>query len=368
MISYNVGCNFDDRLLEGVSSLNCERRDARITEFYGAIRDHAWLSARPAYRLPQITLQELGAFISRAREAGLGFNYSLNTIYPGTKRELAAKMGAARDVVKAVVDIGVSRITVATPLAAGIVRSVSSAVGLEVSTIAHIDTITQIKIWRDHYGITSVCGSLLKNRSIAFLERAAGYCLRNGIRYEVMANEFCGTGTMEDGSAATHCIYRDSCYLGHAANETLEDDLLLDRYPMERCMRSRRTPAVWLKTHFIRPEDVIKYRAIGIDTFKLTGRTGSTQYLLMVAQAYMRQQWHGNLLGLWKSLETIGSGDRQEGFQPSCYINNGDLDGFVDRWFDDPRHECANEVCGETCCYCDNFAQKLQGKPPVPRE
>jgi collagenase-like PrtC family protease len=359
MIEYNLGCNFDERLLDGVDALNRESSVCRITDFYGAAREHAWLSARPAYRIPDIALPQIRRFIADAHDAGVRFNYLLNTIYPGTKRDLSRRAGEIRDIVRWLIDSGVNCITVATPLIAGLVREVSPTVELEVSTIAHVDTITQIKIWHDHYGVTRVCGNLLKNRSVTCLRRAADYCTRNGIRYELLANEFCGVGTIGPGHSTTHCIYRDSCYLCHAGNETREDDALMDRYPMARCMESRKGARAWLKTHFIRPEDLRQYATLGISRFKLTGRTGTTPFILVVAEAYMKQRWDGNLLALWKPLQTVATGASEQECELPAYIDNRQLDGFVDWWFMHPEQECANEICGETCRHCDDYAEMM---------
>lgn len=358
-ICFQIGCNFDERLLDGICLVNQNARIGSVCEFYGAIRAHAWLSARPAYRVPDIDIDDLCRFVAKCRNRGIGFNYLLNTPYAGSKRAISARLEEIRDIVRRLVEMGVTSISVATPLIAEIVRGVSSAVGLEVSTVAHIDTVTQIKIWKEIYGARSVCGNLLKNRSITFLRAAASYCRRVGVTYELIVNEFCTIGSIETGSSATHCIYRESCYLCHAENQTHEDALLLGSYPMGMCIRSRSRPEVWLKSHFIRPEDVSRYVALGINHFKITGRTGTTDYLLAIGGAYTRGCWDGNLLGLWKNLETIAPEGDELTFKPSCYIDNSKLGRFMDYWFGNPQHDCASEVCGETCVYCDKYLSSL---------
>lgn len=55
---------------------------------------------------------------------------------------------------------------------AEIIRRVSDKIGIEVSTIAHLDSLTQIKIWQELYGITKICIGLNKNRDINFLSAA----------------------------------------------------------------------------------------------------------------------------------------------------------------------------------------------------
>ncbi len=356
MIFYKIGCNFDLRLIDSIYNLNSLNKHSKITEFYGSDRHHAFLTARPDFRLPYISNKRFLAYIKRCAEAGLSFNYTLNTPYPGTKRELVSKKRRILDHICFLEDAGVRSITVSNPLLAEFVREASHHIGLEVSTISHIDSITQIKLWCDVYGITSVCCNLLKNRSIEFLRRAARYCNQHRIALSLITNEFCilagGTGKKAYGSP---CIYRDSCYLCHAGNKSKEDDDIFDHYPMGRCIASRRNKSDWLKAFFIRPEDIPRYQTIGISWFKITGRTGSTEYILKIAEAYLTNCWHGNLLALWKPLETILSEEHETTFRHPIYIDNKHLNGFIDFWFNNPSHDCANEICGETCTYCNDF-------------
>lgn len=142
----------------------------------------------------------------------------------------------------------------------------------------------------------------------------------------------------------------------HSAGYQKETKLHKD-YPMGMCIASRKSKSVWLKMNYIRPEDIKRYNEIGIDHFKLTGRTGSTAHLQEIMRAYMKESYDGNLLGLWKHLETIKE-EKEESFRPQVYIDNKKLDGFVDYWFENRNHICANEICGETCKYCDLFIKR----------
>ena len=249
-------------------------------------------------------------------------------------------------------------ITVSLPYVAEIIRRVSDKIGIEVSTIAHLDSLTQIKIWQELYGITKICIGLNKNRDINFLSAAARYCNEHDIVLTLLANEFCGNGITESDEikGATGCIFRDHCYQLHSAGYQKETKLHKD-YPMGMCIASRKSKSVWLKMNYIRPEDIKRYNEIGIDHFKLTGRTGSTAHLQEIMRAYMKESYDGNLLGLWKHLETIKE-EKEESFRPQVYIDNKKLDGFVDYWFENRNHICANEICGETCKYCDLFIKR----------
>lgn len=356
MNSFKLGVNFDKSLLKKIVEVNKESKKGKVTELYGSDAAHSDLAARPMFRLPNIFEKELEEYVSIAKDNGIDFNYTLNSFMPyGSKINLNNHLSEVVDFIGYLESIGVYRLTIANPLMLEIIRKYAkSNIELEISTCAHIDTISQIKYFHEVYGVNKVCGNLNKNRDFKFLEAAAKYCNDNGIIYELMVNEFCGVG---GEGYATHCVYRDSCYMCHATNETYEDTILLDNYPMDLCTKSRNAdPVNWLRVKWIRPEDLKYYNDIGLNHFKITGRTGSTEYICKTLQSYIDESFDGNLLNLWKPLESIKEGVSEYQVD-TLYIDNKSLDGFIIPWTHG-NMICDYEVCGETCNYCKRFYER----------
>lgn len=353
-----VGCNFSNEFIDILDSINSNHTYTKVNEIYGSTSELSFLTARPLYRLPNVSRNEFREYVKRAKSKMIDFNYTLNANYIGDGKRILSEKKKIQEFISFLIDCGVSIITVSIPLIAELVRDIDEDIGIEVSTIAHIDTITQIRIWNERYNIVKVCGNLIKNREIGFLTSAAQYCNKNDIKYSIIVNEFCGNGSLYDKSSATGCIYRDSCYMLHSINYNSSETDVNNGYPMARCIESRNSTCIWLKMNFIRPEDLNLYNNIGINNFKVTGRTGSLNYLEKVITAYANGSWDGNVLELWKHLETIKSKDAYE-YKPEYYIENKKLNGFLNYWFNNPNHKCSEEVCGETCCYCDNFLAEL---------
>jgi collagenase-like PrtC family protease len=359
-VRYNLGCNFDPTLPARIAELNSKyaRTQRVISDVYGSDRAHAQLTARPAFRLPDITRHNFEDFVLKLNDVGVGFNYTLNAVHPYSKRELLRKKQEIVAFVRYLESAGVRGVVLTNPLLIELVREASSRILLEVSTIAHIDTVMQIAYLDETYQIDKVCGNLLKNRNLPFLRAVAAYCKSHHIIYELMVNEFCSVGSV---GFATHCVYRDACYLHHTTNATQDDADSFDGFPMNRCILARQQdPVNWLRCGFIRPEDVPLYLALGLSHFKITGRTGSTQYLMAVADAYLSGAWFGNLLGLWKPLETIGSTTRELDFHHEASISSRALDGFLDRWLTGDGFLCENQICGHTCSYCSQWHADLR--------
>lgn len=358
---YKVGCNFDLELINKVSELNKKYKDkAQVVEFFGSDAKHEELTARPGWRLPNISMEYFENYIKKAKENGILFNYTMNSIQPyGSKNELLAHKKEVQDFVKWLEKIGVYRITIANPMMALIIREVSD-IELEMSCIGHVDTVTQLRFYHEELGINKFCVSILKNRNKKWLKNAAKYADENKIILELLANEFCSVAGIGNNKSpyATHCVFRDSCYLCHAMNRTKEDSMSYNNYPMNYCMSARNsTPEAWLRTRWIRPEDLHYYNDININYFKVSGRTGSTEYLSRIIEAYMSESFDANLLELWKPLETIYNGEQESSHKHSVNIPNKKLNGFLDKWFVGEGWECADELCGTTCTYCEEFAK-----------
>ena len=355
---FKVGCNFDLKLIEVCKELNEKYKDkGQIVEFFGSDYDHQELTARPGFRLQKITKEYFEEYVKKALDAGIKFNYTMNSPFPYlTKAELVSHKEEIQEYVKWLEKIGVYRITIANPLMALIIREVSN-IELEVSTILQIKAISQIKYYHETFGINKFCCDVDKNRDRDFLKMAAKYCRDNNLIFELLVNEFCSVN-LKDSKCSAPCPFRQSCYSCHAGNRTKEEAMLYNNYPMQFCSTSRNTSGVeWLKARFIRPEDLDKYNDLGLDYFKVSGRTGTTEYLASIIEAYMSKEFNGNLIELWKPLESIWNDKTEKETEIHDYINNKDLDGFINHWMQ-KNWECSNQICGTTCNYCNEFYEK----------
>jgi len=360
---YKVGCNFDPKLIDVAVELNEKYKGkSQIVEFFGSDRSTQDVSARPGWRLPDISKEEFASYVKKLKENNIGFNFTMNSIIPySNKVEMVKHKKDIQDLVKWLESIGVYRLTIANPELLIMVREVSN-IEVEMSCITHIDTVTQLKYYHENFGVNKFCNSILKNRNKKFLINAQKYCDDNGLVLELMANEFCGVAGVDSKGThyATHCVFRDSCYICHACNRTKEDSMLDNNYPMGYCMSARSsTPEAWLRMRWIRPEDQKIYREkTGVNYFKLSGRTGTTEYLKYVMEAYMSEDFDNNIISLWKPLSSIYDGKTELKSKTDIDIPNKKLDGFIDKWMDGNGWECENELCGTTCHYCLDFAKE----------
>lgn len=361
MNHFKIGTNFDMSLIKTVAELNTKYEEkSKVTEFYGSIAQDSELAARPAFRLPGVAREQFEQFVADASAIGVMTNYTLNSFLPyGSKYNLIAHTDDIMKLIHWLEDCGVKLITIANPILLELIKhNGGTSMAVEISTCAHIDTLTQIRYYHDVYNVRKICGNLMKNRDFDFIKRAVDLCSELDTQYELMVNEFCGVG---QSGYATHCIYRDSCYACHATNSTYYEMQLLDNYPMNLCTNGRNADkANWLRSNFIRPEDLEIYTALtGVNRFKITGRTASTGFQARVLEAYMSGTFDGDLLGIWKPLETIQESNKSESVD-YVTVPNKELNGFINHWT--KGFDCSRQVCGATCNYCGQFYERIMTK------
>ncbi len=343
MINYKIGYNFDDRIIPHLETLNRENKKAKIASVYASAYSDAWLSARPAYRLPVVEYNELKHHINMLHSIGIEFHYTLNATYIGNKRDILSQLDDIKHTIKILEELNVDSLIISHPLIMDIATK-NSSIPITISSAANIYSANQIGYLSEKFRCTSVCMAPNFNRDITKLEKIQANIKPINCTLELIVNELCGLG-YNSGTSSTPCIYRESCFDCHSQNETQQDDLLLDRYPQGICITNRDLfgDALWAKLRIIRPEDIMLYADIGINHFKITGRTAKTEDLLRVISAYMQFDFDGDLSELWYM-----NGK-------SKTIENKSLSGLLDYWFNNRHHHCDQEMCGVSCNYCNQF-------------
>ncbi|MEA1957122.1 MAG: peptidase U32 family protein [Euryarchaeota archaeon] len=112
----------------------------------------------------------------------------------------------------------------------------------------------------------------------------------------------------------------------------------------DKCINIRlRNPTQIIKSPWIRPEDVKEYEAIGIKSFKLSGRTKTVNWIIECMKAYSHRSFKGNLLEIL---------DCPQMLRFVFYVDNEKLEGSIEQW------KNCKKICNE-CGYCDKLTQEV---------
>lgn len=276
-----VPTNWDPELIEPLSSLDA------VEEMYGAMPLAVASGGRSGSSLPRVTPEEVEEYVKQVHAKGLKFDYPLNASCLGNMewnedfhRELLEQLDWLDT-------IGVDTITVAIPYLLELIREQFPRFGLRVSTVDFVNTVAKAKFF-ESMGADSITIDFDANRDFGMLRE-----LKNAVRCELvlLLNNVC---LYQCPSKYHHynCVSHSNQPYSPVESSYME-------YHLIRCASERYSDlSHFIKSRWIRPEDLAIYEEMGFNTFKVGGRSMSTEWITQTTTAYSSRQYNGNLCDL----------------------------------------------------------------------
>lgn len=355
-----IGTNFDDNLFEQIKGLP-------VSVIYGKLTGDIVGGGRPSFALPKVDEDKIKHHIELAHENGIEFNYLLNSVCMDNlelTKDMNAQIIKLLDKLK---EWKVDWVTVTLPYLIDLVKKHLPNVKISVSAFAYINSIQKAKHYEE-LGVDEITLPESFNRNFKFLKQ-----LRKSVSIDIrlIATNDCIF------SCPYQCIH--PIYQSHASQE----NHISEGYPFDYCLlkctyEKLKDPVEYIKSCWIRPEDLKIYKELGYDTYKLTERLKNTDKIVKMVRAYAEEKWDGNLaeiLNVKMSQEDFVLPDFEYINKPEfcdvgkfnntfnllftnqIYIDNQKLDGFLD-YFLKKNFDCQQHDCRE-CGYCDKVAAKV---------
>jgi len=181
------------------------------------------------------------------------------------------------------------------------------------------------------------------------------------------------------------CLFHCPNYFYHAniaahASQNTLGDYFLDYCRIGCRLKKISEPVNFIRSSWIRPEDVHCYEEVGVDILKIIDRGMTTEAISLIVNAYTNNRYDGNLLDLLPRPSINIAVSRSDliskiryFFRPlyvnvfklykvksimtdfDVYINNRALDGFIEFFL---KENCELKSCQE-CGYCEDVAKKV---------
>lgn len=373
----SVATNFDPDLVEGA-------RAHPVVEFYGKLRTDAVGGGRAPYQLAPISRRRMQDHVAHLRRHGMGFNYLLNAACLGNRELTRRGQREIEDLLSWVCSIGASAVTVASPILLRLVKQRFPGIKVRISLFGGTDRVRKAQMWEELGADCIVLDGMLVNRELATLER-----IRKAVTcdLELLVNNSCLMGCAMSPSHMNA--------LAHTAQSWHANKGFFIDWCFLKCTQMRlQQPVEYLRSEWIRPEDLHVYEDIGYDLFKLTERDIPTEIMMRRIKAYAERRYEGNLLDLvqpygfqgvsrndayyrnrrgwrWilrfllrptlvnprrlsllkKLADLRGMTEPIEG-EPPVWIDNRALDGFIERF---RKRGCRDVDCRD-CRWCHSWA------------
>ena len=358
----SLATNFDDLLID-------EIKQYPVYELYGKMKNDFIGGGRPNNDLINIETEKFEKHVKKARRNGINFNYLLNGSCLFNVEQDEKWQKKFSEFLNYLSSIGVNALTVSNPFILQFVKKHFNGVfTVRVSTFACVDSYAKAKYWED-MGADYICADFVKiNRDFSELKYMVEHLKKAKI--EILVTNSC----------LKNCpmIYTHTNGLSHASGSLMKKNNYED-WGLFFCQKKElEDVSEYIKSPWVRPDDLKYYENIGIENFKITERGFPTEELVKRVKAYVDGCYDGNLLDLIQGHGVTSVGDlklvkhdvnnrsdiyseikrvRGLGTPRECerhiYIDNKKLDGFIE-FFASGR--CTGKC--EQCGYCKRIADK----------
>jgi collagenase-like PrtC family protease len=337
--------NWDPDLLRLVAPLAPEY-------MYGSLPGEATL--RSSLMLSQASEDDIADYLRAAAQRNIKFIYVMNATCLGNHEYSEQGRGDLLQRLQWVSEIGAAGVVTANPFLMELLREHFPSLELHISVLASVNDARKA-VFFENLGASVIHLDPQVNRNFRQL-RAIRKSVR--CRLSVVVNEGC----------LLSCPIRQyhSNMISHS-RESIEQRYYVD-YCYYRCTFAKLgDPIEYLRSPWIRPEDLHFYEGLGIDLFKVAGRekmgegpSSHTEWIAATAAAYHSRRCAdvaALLVGIQPPFSLMGEAPSSS----SVRIESRKLDGFL-RFFQDDH--CALDC--EHCDYCGQWAKRalrVRGKP-----
>jgi collagenase-like PrtC family protease len=370
----SVATNFDDGLLDALSG-------HPVTEVFGKLSSDRVGGGRASFMLAPLSRKKFERHVEKARSKGIGFNYLLNPACMDNREFTRKGQREIEALLEYVEAAGVSAVTISLPFLLPVIKKRHPRLKVRVGVYARVDGVAKAKFWEDGGADCITLESLSVNRDFGLLA-----ALRKALTIELqlIVNANCQLFCPLSGQ---HMVN-----LSHASQKGHPTGGFMIDWCVMRCSYDKlRDPAQYLRSEFIRPEDLGIYLDMGFDSFKVLERGAPTPVLARRVKAYSEGRFDGNLLDL---IQPFGYKEKSEAplskglfhawrylFRPGTvrlsklmklknlaekrgmisplagepvYIDNGELAGFIPGF---RERDCRRTDCA-ACGWCASYARK----------
>lgn len=340
-----------------------------VAGFYGKLESDAVGGGRPSNASSPASKNTVEREVNKARDRSLTFDYLVNSscldnqeLFNPMQRQMAALFDWLRN-------INVDAVTVSLPYLFLFIKKNYPNFRISVSTMAQVNTVDKAKFWEDLGASKITLSEIEVNRDFKLIEQ-----IRKAVKCELqlIANNGC---LFQCPHAFNHGLLTShASQSGHFLN-----GFVVDFYRI-MCMYKRlKDPVNFIRSDWIRPEDICYYEDLGIDYLKIVNRGMSVGAIKNILDAYTKRSYDGNLLDLLPTLSKNYDHPKKNAFylakyffRPglinilklfkikkafsdiSVYIDNKLLDKFL---LSLQEKNCSFGSCKE-CGWCDSVARK----------
>lgn len=343
-------------------------RYPEAVEVYGKLTADFIGGGKHSFQTPFTSKKKIARNVKKAHEHGLEFNYLLNSSCLDNREWIPGGQKKIIRLVDWIVSLDIDSITVGTPYLLELIKKHYPKTKVYISTLAGVNTARKAKCWEDLGAERITLLNVDINRDFSMIKH-----IRQSVKCQLKL------------ILNSNCLYKCPFYRHHAnvASHASQSGHFCGGFVIDYCRIECRyrqiiDPVNFIRSTWIRPEDVFHYEKLGVDYFKIIDRGMSTQKILSIVKSYADRSYDGNLLDLFPNPARSGAFLNADFFHKvkyffrpftanifrlrklrgllnnATYIDNKKLNGFMENIM---KMECDKKSCRQ-CNYCSETCAK----------
>ncbi len=262
----SVAANYDLQIVPQLA-------DLEVADIYGKLPHDLAGGGRSSYCSVPVTFGKLRDYTAELKKYGITFTYLLNSACLSNHEWDRRWQKKLFRFVEQLQNIEVASLTISTPLIFKIIKNSFPEFKFKVGIFAQIDTPLRAKYWQDLGADMITLESFSINRNFDKLEK---------IRRTVT----CQLQLIVNHPCLPNCPMQVYHQNGLSHSSTGDGKLFIDYCFLTCCYERLKEPSLFIKSQWIRPEDLHQYEKIGYGNFKLLERNIPSSPLLKRVRAY----------------------------------------------------------------------------------
>lgn len=281
-MNLSVGFGFQSGIIEALAKF------PEVTEIYGKMHSDIFGGGRWSCTLHHAGINDLKKAVKLAHKHSISFNYLLNCADLNGLEQTISGQKKIRNFLNFLSSIKTDSVTVASPYLLRLIKKQYPEFKVRVGAFAQISSSDQALKWQDLGADILVISAISCNRS--FDKLAA---IRNSVSctLELIANANC----------LQNCIYeKDHMHLLSRSSRSSDSlkGFLFDYCFLHCSSKKLLDPINFIRSCWIRPEDISLYKKLGYYNFKIVERSSPADLIIKRVKAYSERSFDGNLLEL----------------------------------------------------------------------
>jgi collagenase-like PrtC family protease len=280
-MKFSVATNFEPDLLDALDGYP-------VSELFGKLSCDSVGGGRASFMLAPLSTRRFKEHVQGAAQKGIGFNYLINPACLDNREYTRKGQSELERLLGFVEQSGVTAVTVSLPFLLPIIKRRHPGLKVRVGVYARVDGVAKARFWEDLGADCITLESIAVNRDFAQLK-----AIRRAVRLELqlIANSHCLIFCPMSGQHMVNLSHASQ--KGHASR-----GFMIDYCALKCSSEKLADPSNYLRSEFIRPEDLDLYTEMGFTSFKILERGAPTAVLAGRVKAYAGRRFEGNLLDL----------------------------------------------------------------------